>query len=101
MSEQIQYPQMPDWRNLVSPDLLLLYIASTLGELTLDKDNHTVTMNSTYTYDVDFFDQWEALINDYRTQYLEACENNEGAANDLQLFSNFDNMISVLRQELK
>lgn len=37
MSEQIQYPQMPDWRNLVSPDLLLLYIASTLGELHLTK----------------------------------------------------------------
>ncbi len=101
MSEQIQYPQMPDWRDLVSSDLLLLYIASTLGELTLDKNTRTITMNSTYTYDMDFLDQWQSLINDYRTQYLEACENNEGAANDLQLFSNFDNMISVLRQELK
>ena len=54
MSEQIQYPQMPDWRDLVSSDLLLLYIASTLGELTLDKNTRTITMNSTYTYDMDF-----------------------------------------------
>ena len=70
-------------------------------ELTIDKDNHTITMNSSYTYDIDFLDQWQALINDYKTQYLEACENNEGAVNDIQLFDNFDNMISVLRQELK
>ena len=101
MSEQITYPQMPDWRNLVSPELLLVYIASTLGELSIDTDARTITMNSVYTYDISFLDNWQNIINHYREQYLDDCENNEGALNDLQLFKNFDNMISVLRQELE
>lgn len=101
MSEQITYPQMPDWRNLVSPELLLVYVASTLGELSIDKDARTITMNSTYTYDISFLNNWQSIIDDYRVQYLADCENNEGAPNDLQLFKNFDNMISVLRQELE
>lgn len=101
MSEQITYPQMPDWRNLVSPELLLVYVASTLGELSIDKDARTITMNSVYTYDISFLDNWQNIINDYREQYLDDCENNEGEPNDLQLFKNFDNMISVLRQELE
>ena len=62
MSEQITYPQMPDWRNLVSPELLLVYVASTLGELSIDKDARTITMNSTYTYDISFLNNWQSII---------------------------------------
>ena len=98
--EEIVYPQMPDWRNLLSPELLLVYVASTLGELSINKETRTITMNTPYQYEPDFLDTWQSIIDNYRQQYLQDCPDNEGAANDLQLFKEFDNLISVLRQEL-
>ena len=98
-STDIEQGQMPQWDNLLSPELLLIYVAQHLGELTLDTENRTVTMNTTYTYEPGWSDAWLNIINNQEQKYLETCVDQKGSPNDLQLFEEFKVLIKELQQK--
>ena len=99
MSEETTYPQMPKWENLLSPELLLIYVAQHMGECTLDTTNRTVTMNATYTYEEGWAQSWLNIVEQFESDYLANCTNGEGAENDLQLFKEFKTLIQELQQK--
>jgi hypothetical protein len=98
-STDIEQGTMPQWQNLLSPELLLIYIAQHLGELTLDTENKTITMNTTYTYESGWSEGWLNIINDQEQLYLETCVDQKGSPNDLQLFKEFRLLIEELQQK--
>lgn len=100
MSEEVEkvYPQMPLWQNMLSPELLLIYVAQSMGEFTVDKDNKQITMSVPYNYDSEWAQNWLNMIEDFEAQYITNCENQKGAPNDLSLFKEFRILIQELQQ---
>ena len=99
MSEEKIYPPMPQWQELLSPELLLIYVAQHMAECTLDTTNRTVTMNTTYSYEEGWAQNWLNIIENYEQQYIDNCSDGEGAVNDLKLFKEFKILIQELQQK--
>ena len=97
-STEIEQGHMPNWSNLLSPELLLIHVAQQMGEFTIDTENRTITMNTTYTYSSDWSDAWLNILDEQEQLYLQTCVDEKGSPNDLQLFKEFRLLIQELQQ---
>tara|TARA_R110002110_G_scaffold120457_1_gene295664 strand:+ start:276 stop:605 length:330 start_codon:yes stop_codon:yes gene_type:complete len=79
MSEQSipqdKIPSMQRLTSLLPLDPLLIYLGCSLSNFTIDKDNRTITMSETYTYDANIISTWKTQIQQYEETYLTALKN--------------------------
>ena len=98
MSEIIEYPAMLPLSTLLNSAALGIYCAGELGQFTIDKDNKTITLNSTYTYDDAEIQKWQDTLSQAIANYnADLPAGVEIANNDDQLFMNVQEMIDKIK----
>ena len=98
MSEETNHPPMKNLNQLLPLDALFLYCAANLGEFTVDKENKTITFNQLYNFDTNWITEWEAFLENAKTEYNDGLAADQTIAdNDAQLFSDCTDMIELVK----
>ena len=105
MSEQSipqdKIPSMQRLTSLLPLDPLLIYLGCSLSNFTIDKDNRTITMSETYTYDADMIAIWKTQIQQYEETYLATLQHEnpdyEMVENDRLIFVEIYKWIDMIQ----
>lgn len=101
-TQQLPFIPTPALPELLPMLMMLLYGCSKHGAVTVDRENHTITINQ-FAYDVDLIDRYVQTAQQAIDDYNQRCQtlNTSGNSNDLSMLHEIHNILLETKQWLQ
>ena len=98
MNEEIVYPAIPVIDNLMPLDMQLLYLGCSLSNVVIDKENQTLTIPDSYSYNEELILSWQNILDEAISNYKSSLEEGqEMAENDRLRFLDIQKKIDYVK----
>ena len=98
MNEEIVYPPIPVIDDLIPLDMQLLYLGCSLSNVVIDKENQTLTIPDSYSYNEELILSWQNILDEAISNYKASLEEGqEMAENDRLRFLDIQKKIDYVK----